>query len=87
MALAHILAAFRDWRASIYKWLSEVRISFTYPSDSQLYMGGVIYFGLNCALASIGAFLPTIIKTFGFSKFYSYLLTPFLNLQTFFPCS
>ncbi|KAF8186888.1 MFS general substrate transporter [Mycena galopus ATCC 62051] len=27
---------------------------------------GWIYFGLNCALASISAFLPTIIATFGF---------------------
>ena len=35
----------------------------------QIYLAGVIYFGANCALASISAFLPTIIKTFGFSKF------------------
>lgn len=33
----------------------------------QVYVGGVIYFGLNCALAYISAFLPTIIQTFGFS--------------------
>ena len=33
----------------------------------QIYVGGVIYFGLNCALASISAFLPTIIATFGYS--------------------
>jgi hypothetical protein len=32
----------------------------------QIYVAGVIYFGLNCALASISAFLPTIIKTLGF---------------------
>lgn len=30
-------------------------------------MAGIIYFGANCALASISAFLPTIIKTFGYS--------------------
>ena len=41
-------------------------------------MGGVIYFGLNCALASIGAFLPTIITTFGFSTFYSLRHSRFL---------
>lgn len=34
----------------------------------KIYMAGVIYFGANCALASISAFLPTIIKTFGFSE-------------------
>ena len=32
----------------------------------------MIYFGLNCALASIGAFLPTIIATLGFSAYFSY---------------
>jgi hypothetical protein len=36
---------------------------------SQIYLGGVIYFGANAALASISAFLPTIIKTFGYSRF------------------
>jgi hypothetical protein len=35
----------------------------------QIYLGGVIYFGANAALASISAFLPTIIKTFGYSEF------------------
>ncbi|KAJ7760780.1 MFS general substrate transporter [Mycena olivaceomarginata] len=34
--------------------------------DWRCYTGGVVYFGLNCALASISAFLPTIIATFGF---------------------
>ena len=33
----------------------------------QVYMAGVIYFGLNTALAAIAAFLPTIIASFGFS--------------------
>jgi len=37
--------------------------------SSQIYLGGVIYFGANAALASISAFLPTIIKTFGYSGF------------------
>ena len=27
-----------------------------------------MYFGVNCAAASISAFLPTIITTFGFSR-------------------
>lgn len=32
----------------------------------KIYTAGVIYFGLNCALASTAAFLPTIITTFGY---------------------
>ncbi|KAL0959650.1 hypothetical protein HGRIS_011351 [Hohenbuehelia grisea] len=43
--------------------------------DWRIYVGGVIYFGLNCALASISAFLPTIINTFVDSKALSQLLT------------
>ena len=41
----------------------------------QVYIAGVIYFALNCALASIGAFLPTIITTFGYTRAASQLLT------------
>jgi hypothetical protein len=33
----------------------------------KIYVGGVIYFGANNALASISAFLPTILTTLGFS--------------------
>ena len=36
---------------------------------TQVYLGGVIYFGMNNALASTSAFLPTIIKSFGFSAY------------------
>ncbi|KAJ7170257.1 MFS general substrate transporter [Mycena crocata] len=43
--------------------------------DWRVYAGGVIYFGLNCALASISAFLPTIIKTFGFTSALAQILT------------
>ncbi|CAA7267224.1 unnamed protein product [Cyclocybe aegerita] len=43
--------------------------------DWRIYAGGVIYFGLNCALASIGAFLPTIITTFGYTNALAQLLT------------
>ncbi|KAJ8518732.1 hypothetical protein ONZ45_g4259 [Pleurotus djamor] len=43
--------------------------------DWRVYVAGVIYFGLNCALASISAFLPTIIQTFGNSAAISQLLT------------
>ncbi|KAF9500712.1 MFS general substrate transporter [Pleurotus eryngii] len=43
--------------------------------DWRIYVAGVIYFGLNCALASISAFLPTIIQTFGNTPAASQLLT------------
>ncbi|KAF4564556.1 hypothetical protein EYR40_010722 [Pleurotus pulmonarius] len=43
--------------------------------DWRIYVAGIIYFGLNCALASISAFLPTIIQTFGNSPAASQLLT------------
>jgi len=43
--------------------------------DWRCYAGGVIYFGLNCALASISAFLPTILATFGFTNAIAQLLT------------
>ncbi|KAI0049241.1 MFS general substrate transporter [Auriscalpium vulgare] len=43
--------------------------------DWRIYMGGVIYFGANAALASISAFLPTIIKTFGYTNARAQLLT------------
>jgi len=43
--------------------------------DWRCYAGGVIYFGLNCALASISAFLPTILASFGFTNAIAQLLT------------
>jgi len=43
--------------------------------DWRIYTGGVIYFGLNCALASISAFLPTIIQSFGYTNALAQLLT------------
>ncbi|KAI0716553.1 MFS general substrate transporter [Earliella scabrosa] len=43
--------------------------------DWRVYAAGVIYFGANCALASISAFLPTIIKTFGYTDALAQLLT------------
>ncbi|KAF9466736.1 major facilitator superfamily domain-containing protein [Collybia nuda] len=43
--------------------------------DWRIYIAGVIYVGLNCALASISAFLPTIIQTFGYTNALAQLLT------------
>ncbi|KAI0002596.1 major facilitator superfamily domain-containing protein [Russula compacta] len=43
--------------------------------DWRIYLGGVIYFGANAALASISAFLPTIITTFGYTNAVAQLLT------------
>ncbi|KAF8549086.1 MFS general substrate transporter [Imleria badia] len=48
---------------------------FAALTDWRVYAGGVIYFGLNCALASISAFLPTIITTFGYTNALAQLLT------------
>ncbi|KAI0805980.1 MFS general substrate transporter [Irpex lacteus] len=43
--------------------------------DWRVYAGAVIYFGSNCALAALTAFLPTILSTFGFSNARSQLMT------------
>ncbi|KAG6830028.1 hypothetical protein H0H87_009491 [Tephrocybe sp. NHM501043] len=43
--------------------------------DWRIYVAGVIYFGLNCALASISAFLPTILTTLGYSNARAQLFT------------
>ncbi|KAJ3885884.1 MFS general substrate transporter [Lentinula edodes] len=43
--------------------------------DWRIYTGGVIYFALNCSLASTSAFLPTILKTLGFSSARVQLMT------------
>ncbi|KAF7325662.1 MFS general substrate transporter [Mycena kentingensis (nom. inval.)] len=43
--------------------------------DWRCFAGGVVYFGLNCALASISAFLPTILTTLGFTNAAAQLLT------------
>ncbi|KAJ8503487.1 hypothetical protein ONZ45_g10820 [Pleurotus djamor] len=43
--------------------------------DWRVYTAGVALFGLNCALATISAFLPTIIQTFGHSAAITQLLT------------
>lgn len=43
--------------------------------DWRIYVGGVIYFGLNCALASLSAFLPTIIGTMGHENAMAQLMT------------
>lgn len=44
-------------------------------TDWRVLACGTIYFGVNCALASISAFLPTIIKTFGYTNALAQLLT------------
>ncbi|KIM91552.1 hypothetical protein PILCRDRAFT_711 [Piloderma croceum F 1598] len=51
---------------------AHIRAAF---KDWRIYVGGVIYFGANNALASMSAFLPTILTTFGFSKAIAQLLT------------
>ncbi|KAG9089759.1 hypothetical protein FS749_001073 [Ceratobasidium sp. UAMH 11750] len=48
---------------------------FAALKDWRVYAGGVIYFGVNIALASISVFLPTIIKSFGYTNANAQLLT------------
>jgi len=43
--------------------------------DYRVYLGGVIYFGMNNSFASTSAFLPTIIASFGFTNVLAQLLT------------
>jgi len=43
--------------------------------DWRIYTGAIISFGLNCALGSLSAFLPTIIETMGHSPALSQLMT------------
>ena len=55
--------------------------------DWRVYIGGAIYFGVNCALASISAFLPTIITTFGYSAYHPCDLMRILTLLILFPAN
>ncbi|KAI0090138.1 MFS general substrate transporter [Irpex rosettiformis] len=43
--------------------------------DWRVYAGGVVYMGSNCALSALSAFLPTILRTFGFSNAQAQLMT------------
>ncbi|EJU01202.1 MFS general substrate transporter [Dacryopinax primogenitus] len=43
--------------------------------DWKTYVAGTIYFGANCAAAALGAFLPTIIASMGYSAAQAQLLT------------
>lgn len=48
---------------------------FAALKDWRVYAAGVVYFGVNIALASISVFLPTIIKSFGYTNAKAQLLT------------
>ncbi|KIJ61841.1 hypothetical protein HYDPIDRAFT_158773 [Hydnomerulius pinastri MD-312] len=43
--------------------------------DWRIYAAGIMYFGHNCALGSLSAFLPTIIETMGHTSAMSQLMT------------
>lgn len=64
----------RDIRADIGYRINKSHIVDAFK-DWRIYLGGVIYFGANAALASISAFLPTIIKTFGYTNARAQLFT------------
>ncbi|PSR70580.1 hypothetical protein PHLCEN_2v13551 [Hermanssonia centrifuga] len=64
----------RGLKADVGRTVNKKHITAAFK-DWRLYGAGVLYFGANCALASISAFLPTIIKTFGFTNARAQLLT------------
>ncbi|TFK20906.1 MFS general substrate transporter [Coprinopsis marcescibilis] len=64
----------RATRGDVGATVNKAHIALAFQ-DWRVYTGGVIYFGLNCALASISAFLPTIITTFGHTPALAQLLT------------
>ncbi|KAI0346154.1 MFS general substrate transporter [Trametopsis cervina] len=64
----------RGIRADYGRVLNKQHI-FAAFKDWRIYGGGVMYFGANCALAALSAFLPTILKTFGFTNARAQLMT------------
>ncbi|KAL1405939.1 hypothetical protein Q8F55_007621 [Vanrija albida] len=55
----------------LFEW-SAVRHAF---SQHTAYLNGVVCIGLNCSVASVAGFLPTIVKTFGYSAARAQLFT------------
>ncbi|KAG8705776.1 hypothetical protein FRC08_001455 [Ceratobasidium sp. 394] len=49
--------------------------SYPNTSSAKRTVAGIVYFGVNIALASISVFLPTIIKSFGYTNANAQLLT------------
>ncbi|KIP12114.1 hypothetical protein PHLGIDRAFT_27519 [Phlebiopsis gigantea 11061_1 CR5-6] len=64
----------RGITADVGRTVNKAHIAAAFK-DWRIYFAGICYFGGNCALASISAFLPTIIKTFGFTDARAQLLT------------
>ncbi|KAI8976613.1 MFS general substrate transporter [Trametes punicea] len=64
----------RGIRADVGRTVNKSHIIAAFK-DWRIYAAGVLYFGANCALASISAFLPTIITTFGYTNALAQLLT------------
>lgn len=54
-----------------FEW-SAIRHAF---SQHTAYLNGVICIGLNCSVASVAGFLPTIVKSFGYSNARAQLFT------------
>ncbi|EKM50888.1 uncharacterized protein PHACADRAFT_262766 [Phanerochaete carnosa HHB-10118-sp] len=64
----------RGLRADVGRTINKAHIKAAFK-DWRMYMAGVIFFGANCSLASISAFLPTIISEFGVTDARAQLLT------------
>ncbi|KAI0642691.1 MFS general substrate transporter [Trametes meyenii] len=64
----------RGTRSDVGRVLNKAHVRAAFK-DWRVYAGAIIYFGGNCALASLSAFLPTIIATLGYTNALAQLLT------------
>ncbi|PIL23420.1 MFS general substrate transporter [Ganoderma sinense ZZ0214-1] len=64
----------RGGKADVGRTLQKQHILLAFR-DWKLYAAGAMFFGANCALSGLQAFLPTIIASFGFSDAVAQILT------------
>ncbi|KAM5533765.1 hypothetical protein V8D89_012540 [Ganoderma adspersum] len=64
----------RGGRADVGRRLQKKHILLAFR-DWKVYGAGVMFFGANCALSGLQAFLPTIIASFGFTNAVAQILT------------
>ncbi|KIP03888.1 hypothetical protein PHLGIDRAFT_495320 [Phlebiopsis gigantea 11061_1 CR5-6] len=64
----------RGIKADVGRTVNKAHIAAAFK-DWRCYFAGICYFGGNVALSSLSAFLPTIIKTLGFTNARAQLLT------------
>ncbi|OCH89996.1 MFS general substrate transporter [Obba rivulosa] len=64
----------RGLKADVGRTINKSHITAAF-TDWRIYAAGIIYFGANCALVSISAFLPTILTTLNLTDARAQLLT------------